>query len=278
MMARLLTRIGRAIAVSHAAADFAAPVYRGPITVIPNGLETGVFSAAHPASLRGPRSTSATSNAPPFRVLFVGRFDEPRKGLRHLLEAAAALRASGRDLQVHVVGTGREPAFARLAERAGAQFVGRLSDDRLAAAYRECDVFCAPSTHGESFGLVLIEAMACGRPVVASDIRGYREAADGAARLVPPGDASALAHAIAHVADDVTLRRGMIERGRRRARELDWGRVAAAVTAVYRSVVVDTLPGPLPGPGSTAHASSAHTGYNTAQRPPLRTPALEASA
>jgi phosphatidylinositol alpha-mannosyltransferase len=166
-------------------------------------------------------------------VLFVGRFDEPRKGLRHLLAAGALLRESGRELELRVVGHGDPSAFGTLPERAGARFVGRVDDRELASMYHWSDLFCAPSTHGESFGIVLIEAMASGRPVVASDIPGYRDATTGAAVLVPPADPTALADAILRVADDDHLRYTLVGRGLQRAHQVAWSRVALSLNELY---------------------------------------------
>ena len=229
-----------AIAVSKAAAEFARTVFRGPIRVVPNGVDTARFTT--PAPLQAAAEPSEDAAKAPLRVLFVGRFDEPRKGLQHLLEAAALIRQDGRAMDVRIAGYGDPAPFGRLATAAGARFLGRLGDVDLADAYRASDVFCAPSTHGESFGLVLIEAMACGGPVVASDIRGYREAAAGAALLVRHGDAASLASAIVRTADDHALRRRLIARGHWRARELSWDRVVHDVADTYRNSLIDLNP------------------------------------
>ena len=234
-MARPLVHVQRAIAVSGAAAASARRIYDGPLAVIPNGIDTAAFMRG---AVQPPRRCAPT----PLRILFVGRYDEPRKGLAHLLDAAAHLRSNGRDVRVRIVRRGNPDAFAEPARRAGAEFSGRLSDAALVAAYHECHLFCAPSTRGESFGLVLLEAMACGRPVVASDIRGYREAAAGAAHLVHPGDMGALATALRQVADDETLRRDLVERGRRRAADLDWRRISHRIVAFYERVAASSYP------------------------------------
>ncbi len=249
-MAWYLGRLRSAIAASAAAADFARVVYKGPIQIIPNGIDTAIFTPTAPASARplslpalqhvrsaGPPHLACANSPAPLRILFVGRFDEPRKGLAYLLEAIVRLRARGRAVTVQIVGSGSAGKVAELAGRAGAQFLGRLDEAALADSYRDCDVFCAPSIYGESFGLVLIEAMGCGRPVVASDIRGYREAAAGAALLVNPRDPDALAAALLRVADDTTLRNDLIERGLRRAAELDWRRSSQHIVSVYRAAV-----------------------------------------
>ncbi|HET9553690.1 MAG TPA: glycosyltransferase, partial [Anaeromyxobacteraceae bacterium] len=146
-----------------------------------------------------------------------------------LLEAAALLERSGRPVEVRVVGSGPRERF----ERPGVAFTGRLEDVALAAAYRDADLFCAPSLGGESFGMVLVEAMAAGCPVVASDIPGYAEAARGAALLAPPGDPARLADALWRAATDAPLREKLAERGRARADALSWTRVAAHVARIY---------------------------------------------
>ncbi len=114
------------------------------------------------------------------------------------------------------------------------RFHGRVDDAELAARYRGADVFCAPSLGRESFGMVLLEAMAAGCPVVASALPGYAEATDGAALLVPPGDAAALASALLQAGRDGSLRADLVRRGRARAAALSWSRIAARVLQVYR--------------------------------------------
>jgi phosphatidylinositol alpha-mannosyltransferase len=224
--AAALGRIDHGIAVSRQAKAFSRAVFRGRTAVIPNGVDLTRFAAALAAApARAPHA------AP--RVLFVGRFGERRKGFEVLLAAAERLRAAGRRLEVQVVGGGPEARFAGRAAAAGVAFAGRLGDRELAAAYRDADLFCAPSLGGESFGMVLVEAMAAGCPVVASDIPGYAEAARGAALLVPPGDAAALAEALWRAAGDPALREKYRARGEARAATLGWTRVASHVARVY---------------------------------------------
>jgi phosphatidylinositol alpha-mannosyltransferase len=163
----------------------------------------------------------------------VGRFAEPRKGFSVLLDAAALLEHQGRPVEVHVVGDGPTDRFGRRAERLGVVFHGRVSDAILSAEYAEADVFCAPSLGGESFGMVLVEAMAAGCPVVASDIPGYAEAARGAALLSPAGDPEKLAAALWRAGQDADLRARLGARGRARADALCWSRVAARVAHIY---------------------------------------------
>jgi phosphatidylinositol alpha-mannosyltransferase len=224
-------RIDYGIAVSRQAKAFSRAVFRGRTAVIPNGVDLEAFTAALAAA--GPAAGDRPRRRAVPRVLFVGRFGEARKGFEVLLAAVERLRAAGRALEVQVVGGGPEARHARRAARAGVTFAGRLGDQALAAAYRDADVFCAPSLGGESFGMVLVEAMAAGCPVVASDIPGYAEAARGAAVLVEPGDAAALAEALWAMATDGAARRRYRARGQARAATLGWGRVAGHVARIY---------------------------------------------
>lgn len=230
-----LGRIDAAIAVSRAAKAFSRAIYRGRTAVIPNGVDLSRFAAA---------ATRGRARAPGVpRVLFVGRFGEPRKGLSVLFDAVALLRAQGRLVEVDVVGGGAPDRFRRRAERLGVRFRGRLSDAALARAYAAADVFCAPSLGGESFGMVLVEAMAAGCPVVASDLPGYAEAARGAALLTPAGDPGALAVAIWRAVADPELGERLAQRGRARAAALCWSRVAARVLLVYAQAAAREAPG-----------------------------------
>lgn len=235
VLARPLHRVSLGIAVSNPAAEYARHIFDGPIRILPNGIDPTAFAEPH-ALHAGDGAVPAPRVPGPLRLLFVGRFDEPRKGLRHLLAAAALLRERGREFELRVVGPGDPQAFGDLARRSGATFVGRVDDHELAAMYHWSDLFCAPSTHGESFGVVLIEAMASGRPVVASDIPGYRDATAGAAILVPPGDPEALADAIVRTADDERLRHSVVGRGWHRAHQLAWSRVALSLNELYEDV------------------------------------------
>jgi phosphatidylinositol alpha-mannosyltransferase len=221
-----LARVDFGIAVSRAAKAFSRAIYRGRTAVVPNGVDLARFAPPEGGA-------RAVRPAPP-RVLFVGRFGEPRKGFRLLLEAVALLRARGEEVAVDVVGAGPAGRFERAARRVGVRFHGRLPDAALAARYRAAGVLCAPSLRGESFGMVLVEAMAAGCPVVASALPGYEEAARGAALLVPAGDAAALAAALRRAILDEDLRAALVRRGRARAAALSWSRVAARVLEVYR--------------------------------------------
>lgn len=222
-----LQRIAHGIAVSREAKRFSRAVFRGRTAVIPNGVDVAHYAAA----LR-PAGRDASAGGP-LKILFVGRFGEERKGLPVLLEAAARLAASGRSVEPWIAGDGPRERFAEAARRANARFLWRADERELLAALAECDLCCAPSLRGESFGMVIVEAMAAGCPVVASDLPGYAEAARGAAVLVPPGDPAALAEALWRVGRDAALRARLAALGLARARALDWSLVADRLLLVY---------------------------------------------
>jgi phosphatidyl-myo-inositol alpha-mannosyltransferase len=218
-------RFERGIAVSRPAAEHAARTWRRPLAIIPNGVPTSTF--------RPPEANGSADGA--LRLLFVGHWRDRRKGLPYLLEAYHRLQADGLSVALDVVGEGR-PLAAR---PAGVHFRGAVSSEvELAEQYRRCDVFVAPSTGQESFGIVLLEAMACGRPVVCSDIPGYRQVADPAgAWLVPAGDAGELARAIAGLAGQPERRRRMGAANHARAQGYDWAVIARRVRDEYVAAV-----------------------------------------
>lgn len=204
LLAPLAARAAVLVAVSEAARATLAAVV-GPAAdravVVPNGVDLERFVQA--------RQRTGDGSTGKAKLVFVGRL-ERRKGAEVLLEAVAGL---GVPVEVAVVGDG--PLRGRLAGRApaGVTFLGRLDDRATADAVAAADVFVAPSLAGESFGVVLLEAMAAGTAVVASDLDGYRVAAGGAARLVPPGDARALAGALRELLADEPARRALVSAG-----------------------------------------------------------------
>jgi phosphatidylinositol alpha-mannosyltransferase len=220
-----LRLIDRGIAVSDAAARTARHAWPRPVTIIPNGVDTSVFS---PTTFDAAHS----SKPGPTRLLFVGHWQDPRKGLPILLEAFDRLRASGVDVTLDIVGHG-SPAERR--ESPHITYHGAVdADSRLARLYHSAEIFIAPSTGQESFGIVLLEAMASGRPIVCSDIEGYRGVVrpDGA-RLVPPRAVGPLADAIAELVRNQPLRRRMGTFNRQRSLSFDWNLVAGSVRAEY---------------------------------------------
>jgi phosphatidylinositol alpha-mannosyltransferase len=191
----------------------------GRVEIIENGVEVRRLASVAPWPSTGPT------------VVFVGRI-EPRKGLEVLLSAFASLPASTR---LWVVGDGPESGLLR--SRYGSdpriEWLGPLGDEERAARVAGAEVFVAPSLGGESFGVVLLEAMAAGTAVVASDLPGYRLAAGGAARLVPPGDPVALGEAVRSVLLDDAARAALEVEGRMRASACDMVTVADSYRAAY---------------------------------------------
>ena len=232
-------RLHGRIAVSEAARHYVDRYFPGDYTIVPNGVDTTCF---RPDLAPLPAMAGAGDDAP--RVLFVGRL-EKRKGLGYLLHAFVTVRRELPLARLFIAGAYGEPEqqhYKQLAHDLGLEgvvFLGRLSRSDLARAYASADVFCAPSIAGESFGIVLIEAMAAGAPVVCSDIDGYREVArhNTDAVLVPPRDPDALAAALVRLLRDGALRTQLSEAGLRRAAEFDWASVTARVEAFYLETV-----------------------------------------
>lgn len=225
---RMFPAFERGIAVSRPAAEYAAQAWTRPLSVIPNGVPTTTF---RPAAVDG----GDWRRQRLLRLLFVGNWRDGRKGLPYLLEAFSRLRARGLGIELDVVGQGESLSMAV----PGVTFHGQVaSETELAAHYQRCDLFVAPATGQESFGIVLLEAMACGKAVVCSDIPGYRQVVDpGGARLVPPSNAEALEEAIASLVRDPDRRRGMGEVNRRRAEAFDWDHIATQVRGEYEAVL-----------------------------------------
>ena len=173
-------------------------------------------------------------------LLFLGRL-EPRKGAMLLLEAYRQLHAAGLDLRLIVAGNGPEEArlrdFVKQHALHDVVFAGAPRD--TAPWFAAADIFCAPAPHGESFGIVLTEAMAAGRPIVAAANEGYRTVLDGeAARfLVSPGSADALAQAIAILAGDAELRARLGAWGREASARYDCRHLAPSLVALYQDAI-----------------------------------------
>ncbi|HKE18811.1 MAG TPA: glycosyltransferase family 4 protein [Kofleriaceae bacterium] len=223
----------RGIAVSEPAAEFARVSWRRPLALIPNGVPTAIYQGD------GEGAGNARAPGEPVRVLFVGHFRDKRKGLEVLLEACRRLHARGEAVGLDVVGSGGPGGLPDAPP--GVTFHGPISaESALAERYRACDIFAATATGQESFGIVLLEAMAAGKPIACSDIAGYRQVvgADGA-RFVPPGDPARLADGIAALAADAALRARMGDANRRRAQEFDWERLAGRVREQYLLAIAD---------------------------------------
>src|SRR5688500_2204329 len=227
MVRPVWNRLARRVAVSEAARhSVTSRMGDGDLVIVPNGVDVDRFANARPATL------------PPGRhLLFVGRLEE-RKGFPVAVAAFAELARVYADLRLLVIGDGSERDAVDTLEpsvRSRVDMLGRVDDERLASFLKAADLYLGPATGGESFGIVLAEAMAAGLPIVASDIDGYRDVArDGLeALLVAPGEVPPLVAAVREGLDDQRLARSLGDGGARRAREVDWGGGSQRVLGVY---------------------------------------------
>lgn len=221
----LVKRLHTRVAVTPTARDTAARVTGGHYELLFNGVELERFAKADEREVDAPT------------ILFLGRH-EPRKGLHVLLEAAHHLPP---DVKLWIANEGPQTAElkARYGDDPRIEWLGRPTDDEKAILFRSADVFCSPALSGESFGVVLLEAMAASTAVVASDLPGYRNVITTPGEhgvLVPPGDAEALAAALRKVIDDGILRRRLVEAGEQRAAELSMDRLAEQYVELYEAL------------------------------------------
>lgn len=230
---RYMNKLDGRIAVSSAARHFISRYFPGEYEIIPNGVDVDFFSGAKPF----PEYRDGKTN-----ILFVGRV-EPRKGALYLLRAYAQLKRSHPDVRLIVVGRGPElndlRTFVREKSVTDVLFAGRSSETDKARFYKTADIFCAPSTGQESFGIVLLEAMAAGTAAVASDIHGYKKVIQRnlSGLLVEPKDVDALCSALERLVTQPALRQRLGEAGSIRAREFDWPHVTDRLLAFYDKVI-----------------------------------------
>jgi len=231
-----MEKISARIAVSEDARRTLVEHLGGDAVVIPNGVYVDQFADAEP----DPRWTG-TAAAP--TIAFLGRLDEPRKGLPVLFGAVPAVLRARPGARFLVAGTGEtgpDEARALLGDDADAvEFLGSISDAEKASLLRSVDVYCAPQTGGESFGIVLVEAMSAGAAVVASDLGAFRRVLDegAAGTLFRQGDSDDLAATLVRVLGDATLRAATIERASAVVRRYDWSAVTSEVLTVYEMVL-----------------------------------------
>lgn len=233
---QLFNRLDSLIAVSEAAREFACRMFPGDYRIIPNGVDLNRFGQIYLPE-RG-------DSHRPLTILFVGRLDK-RKGFPTLLEAFLKLKPAYPHARLQVVGpfTPKESEYyqkiAQARQVTGIDFVGYVSPEKLPTFYHQADIFCAPSIGFESFGIVLLEAMAAGLPIVASNIAGYRMVlTDGQEGwLTPPGDPEALAQSLGRLLDQPRLRQTMGQQGRLTASRYGWHRLADEILEVYRETI-----------------------------------------
>ncbi len=233
---RVVARLDARIAVSTTAQATAELYYPGTYEVIPNGVDVERF---HPLIAPFPQWRDPAY----VNLLFVGRLD-PRKGVQDLIAAMPEVveRTDGR-ARLLVVGDSylRPQIEAQVSEaaRRHVHFLGHVPSSELPRWYATGDIFCSPATGNESFGIVLVEAMAAGRALVCSDIPGYRTVVtpNVNAACFPPGDVRSLARTLVNLIDDTDRRGRLAEAGRQRALEFAWPRVVDRIEAVYREAV-----------------------------------------
>ena len=223
----LRNRLDYAVAVSEDAAEMAHSALGGEYEILFNGVETDRCNSVVPWPKENPT------------ILFVGRH-EPRKGLGVLLEAMTFLPA---DTQLWVASDGPDTAELK-AQSAGdhrVKWLGRISEEEKLSRMKGADIFCAPSLRGESFGVVLLEGMACGTPVIASEIPGYAKVARGGedALLVPAGDSQALASAIEKILRNPDQAERLSDRGIKRAENFSMKHLAETYLKSYETILAN---------------------------------------
>ena len=230
-----LEKISGRIAVSEAARTTLVEHIGGDAVVIPNGVATRRYRKAEPLpGWPGPGGA----------IGFLGRLDEPRKGLHVLLKAFETLGSERRGLRLLIAGRAGDPEEvlhrvpAELRDRV--VLLGQINDEDKVRMLHSVDVFCSPNTGGESFGIVTAEAMAAGVPIVASDIDAFRQVLRGgeAGELFVTGDAADLARAAGRLLDDASRRAELSAAALAAVADYDWSVVARAVFSVYETVVL----------------------------------------
>ena len=235
MLKKWFNKLDCRIAVSPIAREFANKHFPDDYIIIPNGIDTKHFCSDV--------SPIEEFNDGKINILFVGRM-EPRKGLNYLLEAYKQVKREVPDSRLVAVGPGTRlrHKYEKRVSRNGLKdvsFIGYSSYRDLPRYYKTADIVCAPATGCESFGIVLLEAMAVGKPLVASNIEGYSSVATHGEEglLVPPKNPAKLAEALLTLITDSSLQQEMGARGKLKALEYDWERVAQRVMDCYLAVL-----------------------------------------
>jgi len=232
---RWFRKLDGKIAVSKPAMEFAHGYFPGYYNIIPNGVDLEHFS---PDVAPIEEFKDGMLN-----ILFVGRM-EKRKGLNYLLDAFGRVKQELPDSRLIAVGPGTrlQRKYEKKVARSGLKdvvFVGFASYEDLPRYYKTADIFCAPATGSESFGIVLLEAMALAKPIVASNIEGYAGVVSGGVdgQLVPPKDSQSLAQALVSLLKDEPRRREMGAQGRAKALKFGWDGIARTILDYYHRVL-----------------------------------------
>ena len=230
MLQATLEKVRARIAVSEEARRTVVEHLGGDAVLVPNGVDVGRFADA--------KVTPDWSG--PGTIAFLGRVDEARKGLEVLLAAFPGIVAAMPEARLLVAGPGETDALDELPSDLASRvtLLGRISEADKASLFASVDVYVAPHIGGESFGIVLLEAMSAGAPVIASDLAAFSDVLDGGrcGVLFRTGDPQALADATIALLGDADRRAELATIGRERAAEYDWSRVARQVVAVYETV------------------------------------------
>lgn len=236
---RFFARLHGRIVVSEPVKEYLSKYFPADYVVIPNGIDLDPYNDPRLRPIE--KYMDGKQN-----ILFVGRL-EKRKGFRHLLLAFARVKAQIPQARLLVVGAydkdDKAPyvRYARTARLRDVHFIGPVPDTELPRYYKTAHLFCAPSTGFESFGMVLLEAMAAGVPIVASDIAGYRTVLSHQEQglLVKPGKEDELAQAIVHLLQSPEERRRMGEAGRKKAQLYTWDKIAKQVLEYYEVLLAE---------------------------------------
>jgi len=232
---RWIGKLHGKIAVSRVARDCVSRYFPGDFQIIPNGVDLDLFSPQV-----SPREEFADGKV---NILSVSRF-EPRKGLCYLLNAYGEVKRRIPDARLIIVApkTRASYKYKEIVERnklSDVIFVSSVSSSELPSYYSSADIFCSPAIGGESFGIVLLEAMASGKPVVASNIEGYNDVLNHGEEglLVSPKDEEALAQALLSLTKDKSLRQQMGAKGRIKAKEYSWKYIAQKIIDYYATLL-----------------------------------------
>ncbi len=234
---RVARRIDTRIAVSNAARALANKYVPGDFTIIPNGVDCTRFSPE-----RKPIDEFCDDA---FNILYVGRLDQ-RKGLKYLFHAMSSVaKSTTRRIRLIIVGdnTPRRHLLPRLPKRIELHFAGVVPKDLLPRYFATGHVFCSPATDHESFGIVLLEAMASGTPIIATSIPGYLTILEDRRNslTVPPKDSKSLAAALSELINDEELRMALSENGRTFAESYHWTSIARRLEQVYDTGLTEEL-------------------------------------
>lgn len=242
IVASAMEKINARIAVSEYARRTLVEHIGGDAVVIPNGVDVGYFAALSPRpEWRTPPGHEQDGGT----IGFLGRFGEPRKGLSVLLEAFPAIVEARPRTRLLVAGRGDvDEAVRSLPERVrgNVEFLGMVGDEDRGRLLRSVDVYCAPNTGGESFGIILVEAMSAGAPVLASDLDAFSLVLEGGAAgvMFPNGDSAALAEAAIGLLGDPARRSALRAAEAEAVRRYDWSVVAGDILSVYEMVSEST--------------------------------------